>query len=387
MLKLLAKDSLYYLSSKLLVAALNSYIIFYLVSHFGSALYGELSIYLLVALTIVNFSTTWATQSYLRFYKKSPIDNQKVFTSLCLAIVFVALFSFLLSLLFSVFLLEILFLSISFVIYSFGRVFVQKKRLVKSFFILDVSRMLVIFLLVLFVFNDLKGIVLAFGIGNLLFIIPIVNIFKSPMLHFKRIFILKRWLNFGLPVAIWLTLASFQQLIDRGLIALFFSSDLAGSYSAVYDLALKGFALIILPVSNALYPILVNNEDEVNIKKFSFYSSLVSILISGFAFIFSLLVYDLMSAHFELAIGVLNFSFMVFGICLFQLGLIYQKGLELSEKTWVMLANFLYCILFGFLFNLYFSYLGTFDYFGLSLALSSLLYLILTYLSSINKEL
>ncbi|HFM2577595.1 TPA: hypothetical protein ACG6MN_004479, partial [Escherichia coli] len=122
--------------------------------------------------------------------------------------------------------------------------------------------------------------VYATSLSCLVFIFTFYRLLKtSKNIDYKKT--LLSWIRFGTPVALWLTIASGQLLLDRKIISAFLSVNELGAYSALYDSITRMCALIVIPLSNACYPILVaNNSDKISYRKLGLYMGGASLIIA-----------------------------------------------------------------------------------------------------------
>lgn len=382
------RDSVYYFVSKLLIAILNLSVIYVILRYYGAEIYGDFSIVFLTAMTVSNISTTWLTQSYLRKANNLNSNSDIVISSLFIIFSFTLIINaFVLNLFvdIGISLLVVSFLSISQSLYALGRSILQKNRQIKLFFLLDLLRILFIFIVAVALLSENKSVeslVYSYIIANLVFFMALKDLKLSIKLDIKLAIKIREWVRFGFPVAVWLTIASSQLLIDRYILKQQVSLEISGLYSAYYDLILKSCSLIIIPISNALYPILVENESDINsYKKLSIWLSLSSLIISSIISALSYFIYPYFNEYFSFSFSSANISLLIFGIVLWQLGLIYQKPIEMQNNTLKMVLNIFVCLCISTSANYYFVNSYGVDIFPLTLSLSAILYLFLTYIS------
>lgn len=390
MIKAIIKDSLLYLSSKIIVALLNLYVIYAILDFYGDDVYAHYSIALLIALTVSSFTSTWLSQAFLRKFK----DEDEIKEFISFAFIIINIFNFVIILLyFSIIGTEggdkylLFFLSVSQNIYSLGRALFQKKREIKRFFYYDVARMFLIFIIIklsTMLKGDVNTIIFSFFVGNMIFIKPLYELFTKFSFRFEKYKPkLKEWFTFGFPVGLWLTIAAGQLLIDREMLNYFYGINSSGVYSYYYDLIIKTCSLIIIPISNALYPILVSEEDKItNYNRISFNLCFFSLAISiSFTVIFYF-SFPFINSIYEMKYSSLNLSALFYGALLWQLGLIYQKPLEMMNRTKLMVVNLFICLIVSSIINIVFGVYFSSEHYTYTVAISSTLYLLLTYISS-----
>ncbi|PMO38696.1 hypothetical protein BCT09_09225 [Vibrio splendidus] len=390
MIKSILRDSAFYLLSKSSVAIINLVLIYYILDRYGAAEYSKYTICFITSLCISNFTSTWFSQAYLR--EKDDVSEDFLVSSLIVVLVLIVMLSSIFVFSYQDVYLDVfsfIILTISQSVYLIGRTFLQKNRLIKKFFYYDLIRMIVIALgcfILSYKSASFYNIILSYILGNFLFVFSFRIFIKNALPSFSINFMikLKSWLYFGFPVALWLTIASSQMLIDRFLMNMSFGDEVTGYYSSYYDLILRTCALFIIPVSNALYPILVENEKKLNsYKSLALKLTIMSLIASVFLGFISYLVLDVMESKFEILLEFDSYliSLMFFGIILWQLALIFQKPLEMQKSTKVMVFNIICSVIFSTLLNLLLVDSIGIVIFSYSLSLSALLYLALTYFS------
>ncbi|EOC9234886.1 hypothetical protein SK58_02037 [Enterobacter sp. BIDMC93] len=387
MIKDILKDSLYYLISKSIVGVLSLLVIWLTLKIYGVSQYGEFSVLYVLALTISNLCFTWLAQSYIRMNRHNDYDKRLLqagligSTILCAIIVYVG--SFLLEYQY----IACVLLALTSGFYSVGRSLLQSERKIKVFFYYDLFRIVIQIICAYvfsFFFKGINGLIIACSLSCFIFIMTFKPAF-SIGLRIESFSGLKEgllnWLKFGLPVAVWITIASGQLLVDRKIIITFLNTYELGIYSAIYDSVVKICALIVIPLSNACYPILVFNETaNINYKKIGCYLSLVSVAIASVSALLVYNSYDFIVNFINIGLSKKDLGILIFGIILWQLGLLYQKPLEMQKKTYAMLINIVLCLIISVVVNLNFvSALGI-SIFPISVAISSLCYLMLTYI-------
>lgn len=387
MIKDILKDSLYYLISKSIVGVMSLLVIWLTLKIYGVNQYGEFSVLYVLALTLSNLCFTWLAQSYIRMNSHSEYDKRLLQAGLIgstiLCVIIVSFFSFL----FEYQYMACVLLALTNGFYSVGRSILQSERKIKIFFYYDLFRIVIQVICAYvfsFFFKGINGLILACSLSCLIFIMTFRPAFSNG-LRVKCFIGLKegllKWLKFGLPVAVWITIASGQLLVDRKIISVFLSAYELGVYSATYDSVIKICALIVIPLSNACYPILVSNEvANINYKKIGLYLSLVAVAIASVIALLVYCFYDFIINFINIGLHKIDLSLLIFGIILWQLGLLYQKPLEMQKKTYAMLINIILCLIISVAINLnYVNTLGI-SIFPISVTVSSLCYLMLTYI-------
>lgn len=369
--------------SKIFVSLINFAVLFISINWYGADEYSYYSLVYLFSLTVVTASSTWFTQAYLRFGYSgvSEITSYYKLSNLFIFF-FVLLYGFFSgsSILNTVILLVLCFTQN---MYLVGRVILQKLRRVRGYLVYDTLRMFLILLtsIVMYKFHPTHhSLILAFCIGNLLY--SLIFLYQdTPNKNEKKVLKinLRKWIKFGVPVSLWLTIASFQMFIDRWIVSYYEDASLTGNYAFYYDLILKVCALFVLPVANAIYPIFIEKKKELPPDGFlALVLAGICFFIAIFAGGISLFLHEYVVAIFALKYVFNSFTFSVFvaGIILWQLAMIYHKPLELKGKTLVMVVNIAICMIISFVLNFTLFPVYGIDILPFSLFLSALLYLL-----------
>jgi O-antigen/teichoic acid export membrane protein len=181
---------------------------------------------------------------------------------------------------------------------------------------------------------------------------------------------LKRYAVYGFPLIGWFLGIFLLNLSDRYFIQAYQGSAQVGIYSSNYNLVLGIFNLIAAPIISAAHPIIMKTASSDNvdkgqlpdiIKSFSRYYLFVSIPI----FIFmSILAKNIVTVFLgvEYREGYVIIPIILFGYFAWNFAMYGHKGLELEEKTKIMLFFVFICALcnvaLNFLFVPLFGYVG-----------------------------
>lgn len=385
-------DSIKYLFSKSAVAILNLFSI-YLINHiYGASEYGKFSIIFLLCTSITSLTTTWFTQSYLRAnHDDLNKDDGNLGSYIYLALlinIFICFFVVKINSTYNIWCMLILSQSLTF--YMVGRVVLQKSRAIWRFFYYDCIRVISLIIFLFFFSKKDAGvinIVIGFSIGGFFFIYPILS--KSALkLNFNSVD-LKRSFRFGFPVALWLMIASLQGAVDRLIVGHYLSDAILGQYSVFYDSILRVSALIVIPISNAFYPLIVKYESKIkSYKKLSKNLSIISVSVAIFSALLSIVLFKILDTYFSYnLLFPLRFTiFIVFGIVLWQMALFVHKPLELKNLTLLMLRNLLLSFFLSTIINLLYITDFGIELLPISLSISAICYLCLTHLSVIKND-
>ena len=147
-------------------------------------------------------------------------------------------------------------------------------------------------------------------------------------------------LQYGLPIAVFLSVSLALSVNDRYFIARFMNYETAGKYAAVYDVCSKGVTAICSPVLMAFYPYIAQqyNDGHAGAAYKSLQKALLIeglIFITGFVFLWFGLDTLLQFVLRESVPG--NFRYIALlvyaGVFLWQIAMLLHKPLELQKKT------------------------------------------------------
>ena len=348
----------YYSFGIIIPGILSFLLIPVIIGMYSPAVYAEYSL-VFNSLSIVSmFCYGWVGQSYIRFYSSSGEQVQGLtlhllrLSLLAGFIVFTVLVFLISKMSFSRFLFFIpaFFLS---GYYSFFLISCQAKQrallVAKSEMlraVVNIGLPLVLYL----VFKRLHAIeVLSFTL-SISYLAPLIvfsdglyvrpfrksNILDGTDIQKMRIGILQ----YGLPIAVFLSVSLALSVNDRYFIARFMNYETAGKYAAVYDVFSKGVTAICSPVLMAFYPYIAQQYNDGH--KGAAYKSLQRallieglIFITGFVFlwfgldaILQFVLRESVPGNFR-SIALLIYA----GVFLWQIAMLLHKPLELQKKT------------------------------------------------------
>lgn len=168
---------------------------------------------------------------------------------------------------------------------------------------------------------------------------------------------IRKYWSFGWPIGLWMTLMTLIPVIDRSMIDYFLGASAAGVYSCVYEIIIKGYAVVTFPITFALHPHimkLANSGDN---------SSAYSLVIRGFLFQLLLMITIGIICYFGdevLLDSILLMNdpdapilliILVFASGFWQLALLAHKPLEIRGKTKLMLLFILLSVGVNFIAN------------------------------------
>jgi len=286
------------------------------------------------------------------------------------------------------------FVVLIFAIYSFYSVVLQVKFKPAKLSLVDSGRALISLLLILLfikvnvnlyiqpvvlILIIISGISFSIGIWMInqkavLSVIFSLSFFKVNMDD------LKPYIRYGLPLTIWFISAHLLNWSDRYIISWYYSLDVVGKYSAVYDLITKFMTFIFGPLLLALQPRIFSyfNSNEVNkAYKTLMFSGLMYFII--FLFCFAGLII-LKPFILENILGFTNdniseiFIPIVFGSFIWNYSMLVHKPLELKKATLTMLigvvlalsvnivGNLIFVPIYGYLVAAYTTLIGSSTY-------------------------
>jgi O-antigen/teichoic acid export membrane protein len=196
--------------------------------------------------------------------------------------------------------------------------------------------------------RDVVGILLGAAIANLVLIVPmlkgltILKNLKMAVQSFDGGFI-RMLAGYGLPMVGWMLCGQVLALSDRLLIGAFRGSTEVGIYSANYNLVVMGFGLISTPLLTASYPLIMTAWEEGNreritsvISQFSKYYVIAIVPVVTFIALFSREIVTILLGG-EFREGYTIIPFVLGGVVVWGFSMIGHKGLEIQERTRMLL--------------------------------------------------
>lgn len=201
---------------------------------------------------------------------------------------------------------------------------------------------------------------------------------------------LKKAMQYGWPIALWLAVMGAQPVYERWLIGFLASPEIQGEYSAVQDSLVRAVALFMMPMTmsiHAQYMKLSNTGDGIA-AHLVLRSGFKWILLILFAWCLGLLL-GLERIFFFIFSGLPRierylFWMLVLAGILWQAAAIVHKPLERANKTKAMLTICVFVVLFSFLLSfVLFAWLGVMAI-PVSSGLAALMYIFIC--SILNKR-
>jgi len=161
------------------------------------------------------------------------------------------------------------------------------------------------------------------------------------------------WWGYGWPVSVWLALLALIPIIDRLFIQLFLGIVESGVYAASYDIIVRGYSLILFPITLAIHPRIMaaENSGKQNIAYQQLnHSQTISYIILALSMLGILIIYPIffrylvkVSTQDALSKGIL--VMIALGGGLWQIALLAHKPLEIANKTKLMVIGLLLALI------------------------------------------
>jgi len=210
-------------------------------------------------------------------------------------------------------------------------------------------RLIFALVFVLFIKKDVIGLIAGAALAQIILVFPMV---RGLTLGGRQGVVAtafdrgmwRKFSRYGLPMVGWIIGGQILSVSDRFMIGVFRGSAEVGIYSANYNLASMGFGLVTAPLLMAAYPLIMtewenNRCQEVSsvITSFSRLYIIFALFLIMLVSVFSLEVSELILGP-EFRVGHTIMPLILAGAAAWGLSMFGQKGLELQEKTGVMLG-------------------------------------------------
>lgn len=154
---------------------------------------------------------------------------------------------------------------------------------------------------------------------------------------------ISRLVRFGAPMSAWFALSLAFPLVDRTAVEHLIGIEAAGRYAAIYDLAFRSSSLLLMPVVLALHPRVMRAADEARGASELLRAGLrAGAIIAGMVVALAALLGGLIVERtFGAAVDPtdrLVFSMLAASGCLWSLGLLAHKPLEVRGRTVTMVV-------------------------------------------------
>jgi len=351
--KQLIGDSFFYLLTKIVPGLFGLISVIVFMRWVGADGYGQLTLILSFVMATGALSAGWLNQSVLRYFsqdEKKEEFSPAIFNGLLISI----LIGFIILILASQFLFELDLLSFIISYFAFAAIILFRLKTVHHQADLNpkyVTRItviqsilgLLIPLIILININHylgiLSGLALAYLFTSYRYLIGL-NITKIKSIFSPNI-LLKKYIHFGLPLSLRISLGLFIPFIDRWLIMFFYGETITGLYAGYSEIILRVFSIILFPITLAIHPRVTKLWNDGK-KRESLTLVRMGIWIQSGIFFLSFIVFYVFEPQFfklsQYLIPNLDSEFRSLGIpllfagFLWQVSLLLHKPLELKEK-------------------------------------------------------
>jgi len=320
----------------------------------GKAVYGVYSIIFNTLSIVAMFCYAWIGQSYIRFYsqQKNQLDivsERLLRKSLLVGFCFFVPLSILLT---SASIGELIFFMPSFFLFGYYCYYLlvfQAKQKAVLIMICEIIRtainILVALTLLQFFGNkhsiEILAVALFFSYLLPLMILIYKNKLNKVELDNKSVqAITKQIVQFGIPIALFLSGSLALSVNDRFLISYLINKESAGTYAAIYDVMNKGVIAVFSPILMTFYPVIAKlynekKEEEAFLKLKKLLMLEMCLMAVGFVLLIFVCPY-LLKIVFkqEASPELFQITYLIFiGVCLWQIAMLVHKRLELKSQT------------------------------------------------------
>ena len=373
-IKLIVKDTYYYILSKFFpgVAGLAFLLIFTRIV--GISEYGIYSLYLYQFNLVSSICFGWINQSELRYGSSGGKNDSEYLPKIIYIFI---LLSFTSALFLFIFNQTSFFLAIfsvfSIGVFSYLKTIFQSKILPDTYtYFVFVQALLIICFPILFIVfwkNEINSLIMIFFtslsylLSSIIFFVSKFNFLKEKFFYKSNLSKISKWLKYGMPVSIWSSLGLLLPYLDRYYIAKYLDSEALGIYSSVNELSIRVFSFFIFPFIMALHPRIIkmwnNGKREKAIKAIDLsikvvFLLLVVLLLVGALFndfIFSIFKYAIPAIPYETRNIILP---LVLTGATWQLSFLTHKMIELKEETHLMILFILFSVFINYIGNNFF---------------------------------
>lgn len=203
---------------------------------------------------------------------------------------------------------------------------------------------------VLFVRRDIVGLIVGAVLSRVIVVAPMGRAVSGPRggIRFDP-GLVKLFVAYGLPMVGWTFCSQILDLSDRYVIGAFRGQSEVGVYSANYALVKMGFGLLSGPLLMAAHPLIMNSYERTGeketprtVRTFSRYFVVAAVPLVALVSVFSREIVGLLLGV-EFREGYTIIPFVLGGAMLWGLSMFAHKGLEIRERTGLMLSLVLVC--------------------------------------------
>lgn len=364
---LLLRDSLLYSASRILSGIVGFFSIPIFISYFGVITYGKYSLFLALANAISSLFLGWIWQSYTRYSRQGYSQRQffilNGISTIAASIGFTLLGTIWTSSISGVRIELVFLVFIAFVMYSSTRVYLQAARALKSYTSLELIRSLGIAITPLAIawYSGQQGIevLLAsfFLVGLTAPLFLWRNLQNNESTSKNDGLGLLKLAQYGIPLSIWLFIASMQMYLDRYLFSRYFGEIAAGTFAGIADITIKIGAIIVIPVASSIIPLFATHSGISSLVSDRRYFLAIYVLCILYATIATLTIpywtiYLPLNIE-NLFINKFSYFFFFLGGAIWQCSILFHKHLEICGRTSLLLRNILISTIFHYLLFLF----------------------------------
>jgi O-antigen/teichoic acid export membrane protein len=361
----LTTDSLRYLPATVIPAGLSIVSVYIFTRLFDTLDYGRYALVIASTTIATVFLSGWIQQSVLRYLPKFKTGNKLGEFVMELFVILAgvsSVFILLLAVLFRIFEIQladyraffipaVILIVAESMFLCFGSIYqadLKSKAFARSKIAGAILRLALALAFVLFIQKEIIGLIVGAAAANLIvvaFMMRDLKLWQKIFSSYKyvNVNLLKTFAQYGLPMVGWILCGQVLEISDRFLIGYFRGSAEVGIYSANYNLVRMGFNLVSGPFLTASYPLIITawekgNRDNISsiISEFSRYYLLMLLPVAMVIGIFSREIVAIVLGE-QFRSGYTIFPYVLGGMMLWGLGMIGHKGLEILEKTRLML--------------------------------------------------
>lgn len=358
------KEVFKYLAGRFIPATVNVAVIVLAIRFLGPVEYGRYSLLIYAVLLVITLSFNWVQVSILRFLSGMPRETNIVMSRFFDLTIFSALFSTLIVLLLGVFYFHLTWMELLLVaLFAFlNHFYLFHQAILKAYHksvrtaILEGSDHLLIMIVVLvgLFFFEWKSSMLLFssmviGMAGVLVLRSLTRVKGLLTIDLTHLYWDSRFsskvIEFGYGITLWLFLSHLLMAMDRFIIMEYLGYHDSGMYSALKDLLFKGISFASFPIYVSYQAKIQNHwnsrhrqEAWISIKEaLSFELLIFIIFFIGFMVVKQMLFEDILRIP-EIDIWLIYLPVMLAAF-LWQVGLLFQRFLELIYRSAYMLVS------------------------------------------------
>ncbi|RBW68887.1 lipopolysaccharide biosynthesis protein [Bacillus taeanensis] len=382
LLKKFKKDSLVYAPAILIPAFLNVLTVTIVTRLFSAESFGQYSIVIASTGIFVALISQWINQSIQRYrpiYKKNNKQtefnlhiNYMIFGLIIgCGLISISFAPFMNTLMgdYEVYYWPSVILIILQSIYSIISTIYRadlKAKYYRLFQVLNaILKLLIALVWILLIKKEIIGLVWGGIISFACLIVPmyvasgLFHIEKSPIGKNLKLFwgFSMKFMVYGFPMLGWFLGTSLLNLGDRYMLEYFSTSEQVGIYSANYSLVMTALGLISTPLLTSAHPVIMNAADNLDreklkevISRFSRVFLIVIVPLTVYIIVFRTEITNILLGE-EFREGKQIIPVLIIGMVVWKFSMFGHKGLEVEEKTRIMLWFVVIATVFNLLLN------------------------------------